>query len=96
MTQPLVNFLIRVTPGCKQMTEWASQSMERPLSLRQRLLMRLHFLVCVWCERYVRQLRLIRVVLRKSARAHPPERPSSRSLSPDARERLKETVRRGT
>jgi hypothetical protein len=47
------------TPHCTEILRLASQSLEQPLSLRTRLKMRLHFLICVWCERYDQQLNFL-------------------------------------
>ena len=44
------------TPNCAEMSRLASRSFERPLSLRTRLKMRLHYLICAWCKRYFKQL----------------------------------------
>ncbi|MFZ0827631.1 MAG: zf-HC2 domain-containing protein [Verrucomicrobiia bacterium] len=48
------------TPNCAEMSRLASRSFEQPLSLRTRLKMRLHFLICAWCHRYARQLTFLR------------------------------------
>jgi hypothetical protein len=71
-----------------------SESMERPLSLRERVLLKLHLWVCVWCVWYLEQLRLLREALR--ARAASPEAggPPGVSLSAEARERMKVALRR--
>ena len=47
------------TPHCTEILRLASQSLEQPLSFRTRLKMRLHFLICVWCERYDKQLKFL-------------------------------------
>ena len=44
------------TPNCADMSRLASRSLEQPLSLRTRLKMRLHYLICAWCKRYFKQL----------------------------------------
>ncbi len=44
------------TPNCAEMSRLASRRLDEPLSLKQRLRMRLHLLICVWCKRYIRQL----------------------------------------
>ena len=48
------------TPNCADMSRLASRSLEQPLSLRIRLRMRLHYLICVWCKRYFKQLKFLR------------------------------------
>ena len=47
------------TPNCADMSRLASKSLEQPLSLRIRFEMRLHYLICVWCKRYFKQLKLL-------------------------------------
>jgi hypothetical protein len=44
------------TPNCAEMSRLASQRLEQPLSLKLRLKMRVHYLICVWCKRYFKQL----------------------------------------
>ena len=47
------------TPNCADMSRLASQALERPLPLGLRLKMRLHYLICVWCKRYFKQLKFL-------------------------------------
>jgi len=44
------------TPNCVEMSRLASQRLEQPLPFILRLKMRVHFLICVWCKRYFKQL----------------------------------------
>ena len=37
-----------------------SQSLDRRLTFRERLQVRLHLWVCVWCIRYLAQMKLVR------------------------------------
>lgn len=76
-------------PSCEAVTRIASDSMERPLTARERVRKRLHFMFCVWCERYERQLRAVRSLAREGL----PDEPSAPKLSDQARERLKRAVR---
>jgi len=93
-THALRWFLLRRLPTCKEMVRVMSESMERPLPLRERVLLKLHLWVCVWCVWYLEQLRLLREALR--ARAASPEAggPPGVSLSAEARERMKVALRR--
>lgn len=43
-----------------------SQSLERRLTVLERINLRLHLYVCAWCARYLKQLSLIREVARAS------------------------------
>ena len=82
-------FLLHRLPTCKEAVGWMSQSMERPLSLRERVLLKLHLWVCVWCVWYLEQLHLMRDALRRrSAQVSDTESPAPPALSPEARERI--------
>jgi hypothetical protein len=43
-----------------------SESMDRRLSLREWLQLRLHLAVCAWCARYLKQIKFLRTLLRDS------------------------------
>jgi len=47
------------TPNCAEMSRLTSLSFEQPHSLKLRLKMRLHYFICVWCERYARHLKFL-------------------------------------
>lgn len=79
------------TPNCVEMSRLASQSLDRPLGFKLRVRMRLHHLICVWCQRYQRQLEFIRQAAARSQ--HEAGTPSGRSLSPEARRRIVERLR---
>jgi hypothetical protein len=79
------------TPNCAEMSRLASRSFEQPPSLALRLKMRLHHLICVWCQRYERQLQFLH-------RAAPQTQDeldglTVRGLSPEARQRLVQRLR---
>jgi hypothetical protein len=90
-THALRWFLLRRLPTCKEMVALMSQSMERPLSLRERVLLKLHLWVCAWCVFYLEQLRLLRASLRatKAGGEYP-----CVPLSMEARERIKNALGR--
>ncbi len=56
---------------CRDVTESATDYMERKLSMRQLLRVRLHLLMCRFCGRYVRQLAATREALRHLPRPLP-------------------------
>jgi hypothetical protein len=74
------------TPHCTEILRLASQSLERPLSWRMRLKMRLHFLICVWCERYHKQLKFLHHAGAQSD--HRQETLPGRGLSAEAQQRI--------
>ena len=47
------------TPNCVEMSRLASLSFEQTPSLMLRFRMRLHHLICVWCQRYQKQLQFL-------------------------------------
>lgn len=65
-----------------------SESLERQLSVLERLKLKLHFIVCAWCVCYLKQITLIRESLR--TRHQTAELPT---LSHEARERLRHTLK---
>jgi hypothetical protein len=48
-------FILRTLPPCKEIAKIISASLDRPLSLRERLVMRLHLVACKPCTRYFEQ-----------------------------------------
>jgi hypothetical protein len=83
----LVKFVAEHTPKCHDITRLISESMDRPVSLRTRIAIRIHYVVCAWCERYRDQLGF----LREAVRSFPTEDPEKirGKLSPETRTRLK-------
>jgi len=94
-THALRYWLLRRLPPCRQMVPLMSQSLERPLTLRERAGLKLHLAVCAWCVWYLEQLRLMRdaVHLRASDVADA-DSTSAPSLSAAARERIKLALNR--
>ena len=81
-------WLLRTLPTCQQTVEKISQSMERPLSLRERINLRLHLWICAWCQWYLEHLHLIRETARAKA-DEPPGFSAVPGLSNEARERIR-------
>ena len=75
---------------CKHATQLASRALDKPLSFRQRMALRLHLFMCDACTQFVRQLQLMRKALARLGRHI--EHDSSVSLSPQARERIAQAV----
>ena len=81
-------WLLRRLPACEQVVEKLSQSMERKLTMRERIDVKLHLWVCAWCQWYLEHLHIIRDVARAKA-DEPPDLTAAPALSPEARERIK-------
>ena len=79
-------FLLRRLPPCQQTVETISQSMERKLTARESVTLKLHLWICAWCQWYMEQLLVIREAAR--AKAESPDLPGP-ALSSEARERIK-------
>ena len=81
--------LLRRLPPCKQAVEVISQSFERRPSLRERVTLKLHLWVCVWCQWYLQHLAMMRNSMREKGAATPEmDFPSAPTLSLEARERI--------
>lgn len=81
-------WLLRTLPTCQQTVEKISQSMERSLSLRERIDLKLHLWICVWCQWYLEHLHIIRQTARTQADT-PADFTSGPGLSNEARERIR-------
>jgi len=81
-------WLLRTLPACQQTVEMISQSMERRLTLRERINLKVHLWICVWCQWYMEHLQVIRDSSRAQA-AEAPDRMTSATLSNEARERIR-------
>lgn len=83
-------WLLRRLPTCKQTTEVISQGMERPLTMKERVLLKLHLWVCAWCQWYLEHLQVIRNTLRTPVSEDIDV--SSATLGTEARERIKRRI----
>jgi len=87
----LAEFLARITPPCRDVTRFASESMDRTLPLSTRIQLQLHYWICNACAQYRRQLLALRQATRHSAsEAHAQE---DAPISSAAKARLKEALR---
>jgi len=86
----LVWIISRTTPKCRDVVRILSEQMDHELPVMMRLKLRLHFLACCWCERYMKQLQY----MREAARRFPEHagEASGLALSPEARFRLKDVL----
>jgi hypothetical protein len=73
--------------NCSEMAPLASKSLDERLAPRERWMLAVHLMLCRFCQRYDRQLRFLREVIRltngeRLAGATP------HTLSPEARRRI--------
>jgi hypothetical protein len=79
--------------SCKDVTKLVSESMDRSLPLGKRAGVRLHLLVCRFCERYRRQLLLLRETARYlGLEGELPGDPFPETLSQGARDRIRSVL----
>lgn len=81
-------WLLRRLPPCQNTVETISQSMERSLSLSERVKLKLHLWICAWCQWYLEHLQLIRETARAKA-DEAPDFDAGINLSDEARERIR-------
>ena len=78
-------------PNCREATQLQSEALDRPVSLLERAGLGFHRLYCKWCRRYGQQIRFLRLVAQKHEIRL--EQNPGETLSPEARERIKQTLR---
>ena len=87
----IVLLICRFTPTCPEVIRILSLGMDKPLPITTRIKLRIHYLMCSFCERYAKQLNYMREV----AREYPEKigEVSDAKLPTEAKERLKEALR---
>lgn len=91
LTRSLRQALAELSPSCRAAARLQSAALDRPLSKRERLGLRIHLALCKWCRRYGQHLGFLRQAAQKQNNFDsllPPQ-----SLRPDARERMKQQLR---
>jgi hypothetical protein len=76
---------------CKDVSQKFSESLDRKLPLHERILIRMHQLMCRYCARFRRQLLLLRELSRSDKLADMTQELSA-GLSLEARERIKASL----
>ena len=87
----IVLLICKFTPTCPEVIRILSLSMDKELPLIMCINLRIHYLMCSFCERYMRQLKYIREVAREF-----PDKIgdiSDAKLPADAKERMKTALR---
>lgn len=70
-----------------------SESLERRLGLIEQIKLRLHLAVCTWCARYLKQIKLLRRVVKQARFADTSDNLPLAKLTDEARRRISESVR---
>jgi hypothetical protein len=92
MRQFLHKLMARFDQGCAATSRVSSASLDRQLSLRERLGLYTHLFMCGLCRRYHRQLIAIQKLTSGVAHDDGGEQPTSPVLNEEARERIKHAI----
>lgn len=77
---------------CKEVTQLVLEKYERRLSWRERLGIRIHYLICSACTRFARQMEFLRKATRRYAELHQAEEKDI-VLTPSAKKRIRDKLR---
>lgn len=64
VTKMIRRSILRTFPSCKEIVHIISASLDRPLTLRERFLMRMHLIACKPCVRYLNQSEFVSRAMR--------------------------------
>jgi hypothetical protein len=70
-----------------------SESLERRLGLLERTKLRLHLLLCAWCVRYLKQIKLVRQAVSQHEFTSADDNVNPLKLTDEARQRISESLR---
>ena len=79
------------TPTCAEMSRLTSRALEQPLTIKTRMKMRLHFVICAWCRRYFEQINF----LHDTAPRLELDQLPGRGMSAEARQRILQRIKSG-
>jgi hypothetical protein len=87
----VVLLITRFTPRCPEVIRLLSLGMDSPLPLTTRLKLRVHYLMCSFCERYAKQLKYMRT----TAHEFPQKigEISDATLPTDVKKRMKDALK---
>lgn len=77
---------------CKEVTRLVLEKYQRRLSWRERLGVRIHYLICDACTRFKQQMQFLRQAARRYAERHEAEDTVTR-LTPEAKGRILDKLR---
>jgi len=91
LIKPIID---RLTPTCEVITEKISKSLDEPLSLKEKIQIRVHTFTCILCARYREQLLAIRkLITRELEQTEDISLDKDLQLPENARERIKDQLR---
>ena len=91
MNRWLNKLIARFDQGCEPISQISSVSLDRRLSLKERMQLYIHFLMCDFCRRYHRQLN---VVQKLASSINSNETDDQQSTTPGLDDAARERIRR--
>ena len=88
----LQKLLAKLDPGCASVSRTVSDSLDRPLSLKERWDVAMHMVICGFCRRYGDQLQAMRKLFSDLDRQEESPAATGPSLSEHARERIRKAL----
>ena len=85
----LAKIVRALSPNCREAIRLQSDALDRPLPRLQRIGLRIHLALCVWCLRYGKQIKFLRTAAQHCDHDHQPEQ----ILPREARERIKRALK---
>ncbi len=90
----IIDIWRKLNLSCRDMTALVSRAMDERLPFWDRFACKLHLCYCRACRQYTRHLRLLREALHQSPDELDAELEHADGLSDDARERIREALRK--
>ena len=87
----LAQIIRTLSPNCREAIRLQSEGLDRPLPWVQRIGLRIHLVLCIWCSRYGKQIKFLRRAARQCD--HDPE--PKQILPREARERIERALETG-
>ena len=72
--------------SCKKASQIISQSLDRPLTMREHFALKLHLLICKYCKRFSQHMQCLRVAIKKMT--HSIENDNTIELPLEAKKRI--------
>ena len=89
----LIFFLARRLPDCKTITPTLGEMNDRRLSLRERIIVRLHLFTCEACRRYTEHIKFLHDALHhRESLIEAAAETSEAALSSDAKDRIRKAL----
>ena len=71
---------------CKEVTELASKQQDTPLPFKQRMQLKIHLMMCKFCNRYLKQLNFLKTAIQRI------DHHSPHPLPDESRNRIRATL----